>query len=255
MNKNNKILDKIKKLLALQKSAEDIGSLEEAQNAAAQISKLVLKYNIDMADIREDNEEDRIGVMRMALHEILPYNKTHGRWLHSLYHVVAKFNFCKTLSYNTQPGLCIIEIWGEEHNVAIALDITFNYATQIISLEKIRWEEYKDAGDKRNSFRRAYYAGACDGLARALRNARYEEEREAQREQDEQAGENVGNHQQLGTTALVRVVKDNELALKKKIEENAGPIKKARATSNKSMIGRIQGYADGQGLDKRKSIE
>ena len=122
MAKNNKVLDKIKKLLALQKSAEDIGSLEEAQNAAAQVSKLVLKYNIDMADVQEGPEEDRIGVVRMAIHEILPFNKTHGRWLHSLYHVVAKFNFCRSLSYHTIPKHCIIEIWGEEHNVAIVLD-------------------------------------------------------------------------------------------------------------------------------------
>ena len=45
------IIEKVQKLLRLQKGAEDIGSLEEAANAAEKVQTLLLKHNLEMADI------------------------------------------------------------------------------------------------------------------------------------------------------------------------------------------------------------
>lgn len=232
----DKIKDKIKKLLALQKSAEEIGSLEEAQNAAGQISKLLMKYNLELSDI-EDEVEKEFLVNGIKLHEILPYNKSHGRWLSSLYHIIAMHNFCSTVSWKTaNPNDCIIEIWGEEYNVEVVKDLAFNYATQIIKLEKQRWKEFGESmGEKRNAFRRGYYVGANNGLYSVLSNKQKEV---------------VAEH---GESALMII--NNTLAkideLQKQVHDD---LKDRRKASYSASNAGALGYEDGKNLKGRRSL-
>jgi len=252
MTDQEKIKDKIRKLLALQKSATNIGSLEEAQNAAAQIRKLSIKYNIDAAAIEKemDKKEDevRIGVQRIFVHEIIPYNKTHGTWLTSLYNVVAKYNFCKVINITGDVDLVVIDLWGDEWNVEIVKDLSFNYAKQVIELEKKRWKSHGEPmGEKRNSFRRAYYNGAVIGLASTFRS------------QEDEIAKDVSNetNQDIGNVKLQmnQLVRRNELIVEEKVKEHYENLKKSRPISNKSQVGAQLGYQDGKNLEGRRSLQ
>lgn len=56
---SDKIVEKLKKLMRLQKSAQKIGSEGEANAAAAAISRLLTQYNLSLMDI--DPEERKKG--------------------------------------------------------------------------------------------------------------------------------------------------------------------------------------------------
>lgn len=252
MSEQEKIKDKIRKLLALQKSATNIGSLEEAQNAAAQIRKLSMKYNIDAAAIEKemDKKEDevRIGVKRLYLHELIPFNKTHGTWLSSLYNIVAKYNMCKIINIQTgDPNSAIIDLWGDEWNVSICEDLSFNYAKQVIELEKQRWKTHGEPyGEKRNSFRRAYYNGAVIGLASTFRK------------QESEIVNDVANENNQTTEQaqfqMNQLIRRNELIVEEKVKEYYDNLQKSRQVTNKSKIGAQLGYRDGQNLEGRRSL-
>lgn len=231
----DKIKKKIQKLLALQKGAEDIGSLEEAQNAAEKIRALVMKYQLDLDELKKSGEEKtRIGHSRIILSEHIPYNKTHGNWLISLVHIVAIHNFGSIIAIGKDLKVQIVDIWGEEYNIQVIFELTVNYSKQIIDLEKRRWLEVQDRGDKRNSFRRAYYKGAVAGLSHSFN---------AQKESlVKEHGERVN--------ALIRTT-DIEL---KEVRNNhySNGIAKSRHSSNKSLLGASMGFADGKKLKASK---
>ena len=51
MSKQDRILEKLRKLMNLQQSAEALGNEGEAHAAAAGISRLLLEYNLTLNDI------------------------------------------------------------------------------------------------------------------------------------------------------------------------------------------------------------
>ena len=57
MENKDKILDKIKKLLKLQHSAETLGNEGEAYAAANAVHRLLTTYNLSLSDVSESNEE------------------------------------------------------------------------------------------------------------------------------------------------------------------------------------------------------
>lgn len=54
---DNKILDKLRKLQAFQKSAEEIGNEHEALNAAAKIADIIREYNVNIEDLEYKDVE------------------------------------------------------------------------------------------------------------------------------------------------------------------------------------------------------
>ena len=78
------IIEKVQKLLSLQKGAEVIGSLKEAANAAEKVQTLLLKYNLEMADISayDPDREQKIG---RAIYRDVYAKKNEGKWIYRLY--------------------------------------------------------------------------------------------------------------------------------------------------------------------------
>lgn len=54
---DNKILDKLRKLQAFQKSAEEIGNEHEALNAAAKIADIIREYNVNIEELEYKDVE------------------------------------------------------------------------------------------------------------------------------------------------------------------------------------------------------
>lgn len=115
------ILDKIKKLQLHADSAKNIGSHEEAAAFAAKVAELLLKYNLDMADIKLADsstiEEDiSKGLFNPADHGI-KQRKTRVEWQEMLASSVARAHFCRIL---VGRGMNTMAMVGRPHNREVA---------------------------------------------------------------------------------------------------------------------------------------
>lgn len=231
----DKIKDKIRKLLALQKGAEDIDSIEEAANAAAQIQKLLFKYNLELSQI-EDKDESNIGHNDYDLKERHGYNKTQGQWLLTLYTVISKYNMCKVIYMKSQsePSRPVTKVFGEQHNVQVVLDLCLGLVGQIKALEKKRWKEVEFVEINRAAFRRAYFMGCVMGIAERLK----EEKEEAERQWN-------------GMTDLM-VVNDEALAIR--VTEVLGETKTSANRKLSNNRGKEMGYEDGKEMRAKRGV-
>ncbi len=235
-----KIHDKIKKLLALQKGAEDIGSIEEAANAAAQIQKLLLKYNLELSEIDLKERKHNIGNNRYNLKEMHGWNKNQGNWLTSIYHLIAKYNFCKVVGIGKADKYYDprIQLFGDRHNIEIVLDLCLSLISQIKGLEGKRWKELEGSiTDKRATFRRSYFQGCIEGISQRLY-----EEREANKVEWK------------GTTGLVVL---NDKALVTAVDEHfgEGSLKTSIRRQSKSAVGYGTGVKDGKSMGTKRGVQ
>lgn len=100
-----KLIEKIKKLLALSKSPNEA----EAELAAQRAHELLTKYNLSMDYIQEK--------------EIREGNVITGRslkkWRHLLINGIASYYYCKSLCYVRGSGYYRIVFIGQKHNIII----------------------------------------------------------------------------------------------------------------------------------------
>lgn len=92
---SQELIEKIKKIQALAEK----GSMGEAENAAAMLSRLLVKHNLTLADIpKDDARYQGIGYNTMDGHDI-------GSWRAELMYQLAKHHFCQIIAYNTTDGI------------------------------------------------------------------------------------------------------------------------------------------------------
>lgn len=149
-----KIIDKIRKLLAL--AEEDSNATQaEAENAAAKVQILLQKYNLERSQIGESKKHNLI--METL---VLPSSRL---WAKHLLDVVAKMNFCKAIWYiGTTKGILI----GEEANIQ-AVTALYEYIAGALRkmattayAEHTRLNPYSYLAP--NSFRTNFYLGAIN---------------------------------------------------------------------------------------------
>lgn len=245
MDNKDKILEKIRKLLNLQKGAQEIGSIEEAANASARIQELLLKYNLELGDIPGSKEKTNIIIHEIFVNDLTGFSKSEGDWMVTMFTIVAKHNFCKNIHMKGNPKHLYLEIIGEKHNCE-----TVEYmGAQLINItKKLRVKALKEAEDtfgpisNKKSFYRSYGKSFAAAIAVKLR---------------EQDKANAAKYS--GTNALV--IRNNE-AIAKVVEENYGELASSRRRTLKNKIGATLGYRDGtntsinKGIDEsRKSID
>jgi hypothetical protein len=92
---SQELIEKIKKIQALAEK----GSMGEAENAAAMLSRLLVKHNLTLADIpKDDARYQGIGYDTMDGHDV-------GSWRAELMYQLAKHHFCQIIAYNTTDGI------------------------------------------------------------------------------------------------------------------------------------------------------
>ena len=74
----NKIVERLKKLMRLQQSAQKIGSEGEANAAAAAISRLLTQYNLSLMDINPEERKESLRVQRTGN---ISFKDTYGLFL------------------------------------------------------------------------------------------------------------------------------------------------------------------------------
>jgi len=235
----NSIIEKVQKLLELQKGAEAIGSLEEAANAAEKVQRLLIKYNLELADIAEYEPEKKAKVGRAACRDIYA-KKNEGQWIYRLYTVLANHNFCQVIlfTYRMENGKknMYVNLIGTRENVTVVKFLSDQLESRIRVLEKKAWENRFFRQEKRNAFRRAYFMGACEGINAQLKDAKVRAMQE-----------------NVKVTDLV-VQTDKELA--DAIKKMFPNLKEGRMSKSLSarMAG-MMGYNDGKSMNINRGID
>jgi len=147
-----KVVDKIKKLLRLQRNAEQINSKGEAYAAARTIKRLLTEYNLSLESISEEEQ----GTYNPEIKEgiIGSYGSRYGtQWKTLLIQVIAHYNFCKAGTNRPTKHLFVI---GTEENVA-AVKIFYDYLSKAFQqLAKKSFDGYMSGLIDKNEKLKAY---------------------------------------------------------------------------------------------------
>jgi len=233
------IIEKVQKLLSLQKGAEVIGSLKEAANAAEKVQTLLLKYNLEMADISayDPDREQKIG---RAIYRDVYAKKNEGKWIYRLYDVLAKHNLCDVIfsrfrDTNNKFNM-YVNLIGTKDNVIVVKFLADQLDNRLRRLEIKAWDsEGKYYGEKRNAFRRAYLMGACHGIDIQLKEAKVRA---------------MGESKQINALVLA-----NDIKLYDAVTHFFPNLKNGRArTILSAQVGESLGYRDGRSMAINKGI-
>lgn len=234
------IIEKVQKLLDLQKGAEAIGSLEEAANAAEKVQRLLLKHNLEMSEVSA-HDPDKEQKMGRARYEEIYAKKNEGQWIYRLYSVLAKHNFCYVIMTNfyhleQKKMNKFINLIGTKENVQVVRFLADQLELRLRDLEVKAWHNREIwMGEKRNAFRRAYLMGACTGINAQLQYAK-----------DKMMEESKKVH------ALVLA---NDLKLEEAISHFFPKLGTGRRTKGYSAHGAgMQGYQDGKNMQINKGM-
>lgn len=227
----DKIADKLRKLIALQNGAMEVGSISEAENAAARIQELLMKYNMELTDVELEKEE----VSREDLEA--SFIKTEPKdWITKLYNAIAMHNFCK-LVYIVEPSTkgpkyYRFALIGADQDREVVKYLTDQLVSKLRYLARESYKKNQRVGEKRNTYIRGFLTGAVNQIFTRLIE---------QRKKDEQA--------QANTTALVL---KKEAKLEAKVQQEFGALRKHR-TRSKGYSGR-EGFTEGVKAGKTVSI-
>ena len=165
----NAIIQKIRKLMELQLSAENVGQSGEAFAAANAIHKLLTKYNLSLDEITsgEDDEKDGLYISpKMQAHD------EYGNWRDILMVKLAERNYCRNLGYVKQPSIMMVV--GKKENVEIVIQL-YNRLSEIFLLKakrgliaKYEEEEGNMTLNQQNDYMESYLLGCVDGLMEHL---------------------------------------------------------------------------------------
>jgi|SRR6478609_6955677 len=232
MAKLDEIKEKLRKLIAKEESARELGNQAEAEAFASKIQQLLLEYELSMDDLKGKNRVTDINTERVDLTDLMGSHE--GTWVYKLYSVGARYNFCKTImpyAYSAN----YLTICGEEMH----REFTHYFVNQLVSkireLSRRSFKEYKGP-DKRNTYIRAFLEGAVTGIHNRL----YQDRETAKRDMPQVAG-------------LV-VNKEGAINAWYAQYSKAAGLGKARATSTSSNDGYVNGVRAGEGVSINKGV-
>lgn len=248
-----KILRQIKHLLDFANDGR--GAKEEMEAAAAKASALMLKYNLEMHQIKKENPDGMDGV-QIRIND--RQSKNDGNFVLGMYNIIAKNNFCKVIHLTSNHNLGNIAILGTKVNIHAVGYIADQLIERIKNLEIRVWKDMQDrTQQKRNAFRRGYYAGAVAGIGVKLAMQREHQRKQAEEEEQQKAklAGYIGDVQM--TTALVRMEQDNSAALTAYMEQqfpNSYTDTRKKKTL-KAADAKALGYAHGKAMNIHKGLE
>lgn len=234
--KTAKILDKIKKLMKLQASAEKIGSIHEAEKAATMIQKLLTEYNLSMDSVgdldADDNKREQVTEDR-DMSWFVP--TIGGQWKMKLAVTISRFNFCKIVITNTKKRTFMII--GTQANIDVCKYLIEMLTEKFVAIGKREYQNYaKDLyyGQKAISYD-AYVRRFCEGANVGLYHKLRAEAKEVQKE--------------YGEARVISLVIFNDKAIENYIAEKIGPLGKGKASSNyKQDDVTAKGYRTGRNV-------
>lgn len=154
----NKVIDKIEKLLALAGSDNE----NEARAAMVKAQELMAKYEIDRERVQGKDRKERPVIYLSAG----PYK---DEWTGMVAAVIAENFRCRCISASIRKtgGSFRIRFYGYEEDAEICINI-FNYAVEVVRKRFVTLRAiYAEAGKKfRRNEKMNYISGFCHGLDR-----------------------------------------------------------------------------------------
>lgn len=227
------ILEKVQKLLRLQHGAEAIGSLHEAELAAQKAQDLLLKYNLELADVTGFVKPDANDIRRFDETGIVN-PKNEGKWIHSLFSVLCRHNFCRLIVRTSKYMDDYAILIGTKDNVEVVKFLADQLSNRIRIAEKNAWKA-NTSDEKRNAFRRGFFLGAVRGIDQQL---------ELKRLADIQANVKV--------TTLVHV-QDNKI--KEFIQKEFDNLSKGRSSRVSATNGYAMGKETGRSMNINRGVQ
>lgn len=219
-----KIINQIKKLLALAESANE----NEASVAAAKAQEMMMRYNLTLSSIGESSEED-ISISETTLDEW----GRHISWRSILITGVSRSNYCDAILV-TAKGMQAVKLIGRSTNASIATSM-YEYLAKTI--DRLALQADGNRGYK-NSFR----LGCASRIAQRLLD-----QMEAQRK-DGVAGTSTTD----GVSAIVvKAMTDKLLAEVKDYMRSNYP---RMRSANRATVSSSDGFAAGKAAGDRVSL-
>lgn len=237
MSERDRILDKLKKMYAHSKSAEAIGSEEEAKAFAAKVQELLSQHKIELSEIEYQKLDETDPVIRRRVDfksAGIKIKQKRVDWHEHMASFTCRAYFCKFI---VVTGSSELYFAGRGTDIDAAEQV-FLYLVRVAGhLADAAYVKYfyeaRAAGDvgRARGFRASYLNGFTLRLAE-----RYDEEREKIRKQHAESG-----------TALVRLT-DAVKVVDNYLDElrRSGQTKKAHSVGNSSKEENEEGYSRGR---------
>jgi hypothetical protein len=121
------LIDRIRKLIAHERSARAIGSVAEAETFAAYIQKLLMEHKISMSEVdcTTRDAEDPIGALSTSL-----TTKSVEKWINALAFGVGSNFFCRVLGELHHSGKARVTFIGRESDRVAAIEM-FKYLCRV----------------------------------------------------------------------------------------------------------------------------
>ena len=176
MDKRERAIELIKRLLALSKSS----NVNEAALAMAKAQELLTKYNLEQAQIEAAmSEAQRQQRYDKSTHSV-GGTKAEWQWRKHLLNVLASTNFRESIGYTGEGRVALV---GQPHNVEV---VVYLYDYLVGELKRIAKDDYKR--DRRTPFTgvagmglAAYTRAFMYGAAQAIHARLAKQSSEAQR--------------------------------------------------------------------------
>lgn len=267
------IIEKIQKLLNLKEGAEAVGSLAEAENAAAKMQDLLMKWNLDLNQVKSASiaAKAKISIEEVFVDTSKKTKKSESFWVPRLYVGVARNNLCKV--WWGGAGEFYVNIIGHSHNIALVEYICDQLIDKIRIAEKFAWKDYykenegNSWSEKRGTFRRGFLEGASIGITKRLDaeyenmqnhndnpyalmivNKKQEVEEWYREEYNVAAYEAEREQERIRWNNLTQAERDAERKKMPKIKMRKGP------RQNSSSHGWDAGYEAGQSMEINKGV-
>jgi hypothetical protein len=129
------LLNRIRKVQALTNSP----NLGEASNATAKLSELLFKYNLELADLTS-TDDGLIDTSYITEHFATSNSKRAINWKRVLVFRVARYNFCRALTYTSSSKMAIV---GQKHNIEFVKWLCNKLFDELPRLAEIGWLYYQ----------------------------------------------------------------------------------------------------------------
>ena len=228
------VLDRLKKLYAKAKSAEAIGSEEEAKVFATKVQELLSRHKIDLSEVEYKNLDETDPVVRRLVNFAsagISVKKRRIEWQEFMASIVCEAYFCKFIVVTGSSNLFFagrgVDLEAAEQVFLYLLRV----ANSLADKEYVKYfYECKDAGDvtMARGFRSGYLIGFTHRLAE-----RYKEERERIKREHAASG-----------TALIRLT--DAIKMVENFLEKAADTKKAKPIGASTREENEEGYLRGR---------
>lgn len=225
------IKEKISKLIAKEESAREIGNLAEAEAFAAKVQQLLLQYELDVKDLKNQTGESLVIIEKRFDTKILT-TRHESNWAIYLYNACAKACFCTVLAYGRSAATTFVTLIGTEVNIEMLHLMASRLAVQIRKVARIEFARYVGP-DKRNTWIRGFLKGACHGISQKLRN---------------DAARIMIDQPQM--SALVH---DKDASMRKYMEEHYPKLGVSKGRAGSSTDGYLRGKEVGSTMDVNQS--